>query len=86
MKIIEWLDKNLVAGWRRPFKFHVIKGITAGMVFTSMSAAIALWYGSEDASQHALYPRWVTDLIFFTILVGCFVGRLWNQGDKNGDK
>lgn len=85
MKLLDWFNRHLIPDWKHPFRFHSIKGITVGMIFTAASAAVALWYGSEDASQHALYPRWLTHLIFFIILIGCFIGRLWKQGDKDGN-
>jgi len=86
MSITEWLNKHLVDGWNRPFRFHSIKSVTVGMVLSSASTGLALVYGSADPLQHAMIPHWMTSAIFFVIFTGSFIGRLWKQkGKKDGD-
>lgn len=83
MNIIRWFNMKLIDGWKHPFRFHSIKGITIGMILSAVATGLALAYSSQDASQHALYPRWVNDGVFFLIFAGSFIGRLWKQDKKN---
>ena len=81
-----WLNSHLIDNWRHPFKFHSIKGLSVGVIWSAIATALALLYGSTDASQHAMLPSWANYFIFFIIFCGSFIGRLWQQGDKDGDK
>lgn len=81
----QWLGKYLIYNWNRPFHLHSIKGLTVGVIFSALSTALALVYGSADASEHALVPAWITYFIFFLIFCGSFIGRLLKQGDKDGN-
>ena len=77
--MIAWLNAKLISCWKDPLHLHSMKGITFGMLVSGLSTALALLYGSQDASQHAMLPRWANYLVFFIIFTGCFIGRLWKQ-------
>lgn len=82
MIIKDWLNSHLIWNWKKCFHLHSIKGLSVGVILSALATALALVYGSADASEHALVPSWVTYLIFFLIFAGSFIGRLWHQNQK----
>lgn len=86
MTFKEWLDTKLIHNWKTPWHLHSIQGLSFGVILSALATALALLYSSQDASEHAMLPQWVTYLVYLIIFLGCFIGRLWKQGNKDDDK
>ena len=78
---------SLIPQWRKSLRLHSVWVSLIGMVFSGISAGLALAYGVADSTQRAMLSPLLTYTIFFVIFTGVIVGRVLQQGRKDdGDE
>ena len=72
---------KLIPDWKEAFKLHSVWISFIGILFSGVSAGLALAYGVADSTQRSMLSPFETYAIFFLIFVGVIIGRLLRQGD-----
>lgn len=72
---------KLIPNWKKSLKLHSVWISLGGVIFSGISAGLALAYGVADSTQRAMLSPFETYSIFFLIFIGVIVGRLLKQGD-----
>jgi uncharacterized membrane protein len=75
--MFNWITNSLVSDWKKAHTWISMQAMSASLVL------IAVWQ-VVPADLKEIAPSWVSTTMLVGLLVLGILGRLWNQGMKNG--